>query len=168
MLYSHNKSKSGFSLLEMLIVVAIIGILASVILNAVGTVRGKARDVKRKAEISQFGRLFGVSCYLPDAGEGVYDLKYIVDEMVSKNADYAKYVSQMPRDPSTEDGDTETLYKYIVTAEKKCALYANFESESQAVTLPNIQTATPGAGTGVFEATTPGWNGSTKYFQVSN
>lgn len=159
--------KQGFTLLEMLIVIAIIGILASIILGAVGTARGKARDVKRRAEISQFGRLFGVSCYVPDAGPGEYDLQIIVDEMISKNADYAKYVSQMPRDPSNNDGDPATLYKYIVNAQKKCALYANFESEGHIVNLPNISVATPGAGTGVF-AGTEGWNGSTKYFQVSN
>lgn len=156
----------AFSLIELLVVVAIIGILASIILGAVNGARGKARDVKRKAEISQFGRLLGVSCYLPDAGAGEYDLQEVINEMVLKNADYAKYISQMPRDPATNENDPETLYKYVVNAEKKCALYANFET-NQNVTLPSISTATVGGGTGVFEGL-EGWNGSIYYFQVSN
>lgn len=163
-----NKKQKGFSLIELLIVIAIIGILASIVLSAISGVRERARDVKRRAEVSQFGRLFGASCYMPDAGPGEYDLKEVVDEMVSKNADYAKYVSQMPRDPSTQEGDPETLYKYIVNAEKKCALYTNFESEGNVVNLFTITAPTAGGGTGIFEAPTAGWNGSTKYFQVSN
>jgi hypothetical protein len=55
-----------------------------------------------------------------------------------------------------------------VTNDKKCALYANLENDSEAVTLNNINMATPGAGNGVFASSTPGINGTNRYFQVSN
>jgi hypothetical protein len=57
---------------------------------------------------------------------------------------------------------------YTVNNNGKCAVYANLENQDEAVTLLNISTPTPGGGTGVLEATSAGWNDSSKYFQVSN
>lgn len=45
--------KSGFTLIEVLIVVAIIGILASVVLVGLGASRGRARDSRRIADLHQ-------------------------------------------------------------------------------------------------------------------
>mgnify|MGYP001615938919 CR=1 FL=1 len=45
--------KKGFTLLELLLVVAIIGILSSVILTALATARNRANDAKVKAHLSQ-------------------------------------------------------------------------------------------------------------------
>lgn len=45
--------KQGFTLIELLIVIAIIGILSSVVMASVNTVRTKARDTKRLAEVRQ-------------------------------------------------------------------------------------------------------------------
>lgn len=46
--------RSGFTLIEMLIVVAIIGLLSSVILVGLGDVRKEVRDTRRIADIRQF------------------------------------------------------------------------------------------------------------------
>lgn len=164
----HKRRQKGFSLIELLVVIAIIGILGSIILSSVNSVRVKARDVKRKAEISSIGRLITVSCYLPSAGPGEYDLTDLIAELASSNPQYASYISRIPKDPSAPSSGTESLYMYTVDTNKKCAVYANLENENEAVTLANISTPTPGGGTGVLEALADGWNGSPKYFQVSN
>lgn len=159
--------KNGFSLIEILVVIAIIGIIATIISVSLLGARDKARDTKRKAEISQIGRFLTISCYLPDSGEGIYDLIPLAQEILAKNPQYQKYFKTIPRDPKTGT-DTESKYIYIVNdAGDKCALYANLENEKEKVTLSIIQ-PTPKGGTGVFRATSPGWNGTPLYFQYSN
>ena len=45
--------KHGFTLIEMLIVIVIIGVLASALIPRIGSARGKANDVARKADLQQ-------------------------------------------------------------------------------------------------------------------
>jgi prepilin-type N-terminal cleavage/methylation domain-containing protein len=45
------KNKNGFTLMEILVVIAIIGVLASVVLGNVNTARAKAKEGKVKAEL---------------------------------------------------------------------------------------------------------------------
>lgn len=164
----HRKRQCGFSLIELLVVIAIIGILSTIVLVALGTARTKALDVKRKAEISSIGRLVTASCYLPSAGPGEYDIADLVAEFAASNPQYASYVSRIPKDPSADSSQTHSLYMYTVNASGKCAVYANLENKNEPVTLPGISAPTPGGGTGVLGASSDGWNGSPKYFQVSN
>jgi len=54
------KFKKAFTLIEMLIVVVIIGILAAALIPRLQSVQGKARDTKRKADLSQIGSALAV------------------------------------------------------------------------------------------------------------
>ncbi|OGZ06819.1 MAG: hypothetical protein A3C13_00730 [Candidatus Lloydbacteria bacterium RIFCSPHIGHO2_02_FULL_50_11] len=166
---SKQRSRAGFSLVELIVVIAIIGLLSSVVFAALGIARTKARDAKRKVEITQIGKfLSGASCYLPDAGGGTYDLAPLVEEFKVKYPQYVERLPRTPRDPRLGT-DEESRYVYAVTADgQKCALYANLENRDEAVTLPNVSAPGPGGGTGVLQASTDGWNGTPKYFQVAN
>ncbi|MFH0852198.1 MAG: prepilin-type N-terminal cleavage/methylation domain-containing protein [bacterium] len=160
--------KRGFTLIELLIVMAIIGVLAGVIIVATGPARAKARDVRRKTEISQIGRfLSGSTCYMPNQGTGDYDIAQLFDEIKIKYPQVQNYISQVPKDPQTGT-ETQSNYHYMADENSKCALYVNLENDSEGVTLPNLSAPTPGGGTGVLQANQQGWNGTNKYYQVSN
>jgi type II secretion system protein G len=60
------KTRKAFTLIEMLIVVVIIGILAAALIPRLQSVQGRARDTKRKADISQIGSSLAI--YKSDIG----------------------------------------------------------------------------------------------------
>ena len=159
------KGRRGFTVIEILVAVAIIALLAGIVFTSLGGARGKARDAKRKAEISQMGRVLSAGCYMPEGGPGTYDLAVIFPELMAKYPQLAEWVRESPRDPS--GSPSETRYRYVVNAETRCALYANLETEDIEPTL-SLSEPTAGGGTGILRAAVSGWNGTPFYFQVSN
>ncbi|MFA4941671.1 MAG: type II secretion system protein [Patescibacteria group bacterium] len=157
----------GFTLIELLLVIVIIGVLATFAMLAFLNTRAKARDAKRLNDINQIGRFLSFGCLLPETGAGEYDLNELLVEYKNKYPQYSNIIPENISDPKTGT-DSVTNYKYIVSADNKCVLYANLENDEQEITLPNISEPTPGAGKGIFLAEKNGWNGSDKYFQVSN
>ena len=157
----------GFTLIELLVVIGVISLLAAFVFIATSGTRMRARDTVRKAEVSQFGRFLTLGCYVPDAGPGDYDLDALASELAIKYPQYASQLTNLPKDPSIGSAG-QTYYRYVVTAPHGCALYANLERKDEPVTLQDLTAPSAAGGTGVLQTATEGWNGSTKYFQVSN
>ncbi len=163
------KQPFGFTLVELVIAIAIIGLIATVVFVALGSVTKNARDTKRKADLAQIGRFFSLgSCFLPTEGAGTYDLVSLVDELKVSYPQYASFLSQIPKDPKSGNA-SESFYRYVVTEDvTKCVLYANLENADEPVTLTKLTAPTAGGGNGVLAAQSDGWNGTNRYFQVSN
>ena len=158
--------RKGVTLVELLIAVAILGVLASVVAVAVAPARRKARDAARLVEMNQMGRfLLAISCYAPTMGPGDYDLQELYEDLVSVNPNVANYFPEAPRDPKTGNAEASG-YRYAYTADATCALYANLEDPDARVTLGDLTAPTPGGGTGTLRASAPGPNGSPLYYQI--
>ena len=61
------RSEKGFTLIEMLVVIAIIGLLSSVVVIGLGGSRSKARDARRIADLQQIQNALELA-YLPATG----------------------------------------------------------------------------------------------------
>ncbi|MBI5220317.1 MAG: type II secretion system protein [Candidatus Liptonbacteria bacterium] len=165
---SNRQWRLGFSLAEILIVVAIVAVLAGFVTLAILPANKKARDARRMFEINQVGRVLVPGCYAPEAGSGDYDLIPLLAELFAKRPQYASVIPQVPHDPLRGTA-SESFYRYTVdTATKKCSVYANLENSATKVTLPDLTAPLPGGGVGVLRAASSGWNGTALYFQYSN
>jgi prepilin-type N-terminal cleavage/methylation domain-containing protein len=167
-LFGHKmkmKKQKGFSLIELLVVIAIIGVLSGILLIALGSTRAKARDAKRKQEINQIGRFFTANnCFVPSAGAGEYDLAQLYAEVRSSYPQISQ-IASLPKDPKS-GSETQTNYRYQVTADNHCILYANLENENEAITLQGLDRPTAGRGSGTLRASSTGINGTAIYFQA--
>lgn len=158
-----KKTHKGFTLVELLVSIAIIGLLASVVLVATSSARTKARDVKRKQDLTMIGRfVMSSNCYMPDAGAGDYDLRQLEAEIRAKYPQ-ASAVS-LPVDPKSGNSTTAN-YRYQVTADNHCILYGNLDNEDEKIDL-SITAPTAGAGVGTLRSATEGPNGTHVYYQI--
>lgn len=85
----------GFTLVELLVVITIIGVLATLVLLQLGTARAKARDAKRIADISQLRT--AVELYFDDQGGA-----YPIADVYTIGVNFTQYFSTpaLPVDPS--------------------------------------------------------------------
>jgi general secretion pathway protein G len=91
----HLRSESGFTLIELIIVVAIIGILAAIAMPAMTNAPQRAKEAVLKEDLYQMRSC--IDQYLADHGEYPGSL----DELVE-----AGYLRKIPIDPITESDET--------------------------------------------------------------
>jgi general secretion pathway protein G len=158
-------SKAGFTLVELLLVIAIIGILASVIsVNFVG-IRQRARDSQRKSDIRQIQsavELYRVdngsypvrtSTYRINSGSTCPAVEAFIDSGTT-------YMSKVPCDPSGSSGYNAGNYYYSSDASGTTYLMSSC-----------LENANDGDSYTTATAPSPSANGtcsSGKYYSVTN
>lgn len=98
------RSRKGFTLTEILVVVSIIGILTAVIIGGVTSTRSKARDTRRVADMKQISEAienYFSSCYS-------YPSELTDLESSSSCTEYIPVLNSLPHDPQiSTNGDYE-------------------------------------------------------------
>ena len=99
--------KKGFSLIEVLVVIGIIILLATIVIVAVSSSRQKARDARRIADINQvriaLEQYFNVSKSYPSSSPTGY---------CSLASQLAPYLSVLPRDPQDAGASCSATSRY--------------------------------------------------------
>lgn len=95
----------GFTLLELLIVIAIIGVLSIVVVVALDSSRAGSRDANRASQMQEFLKAFEL--YYTEAGsypdDGVADggaaLEFVEGSISGNELRTSEYLSRIPEDP---------------------------------------------------------------------
>lgn len=102
-LQRRNRARTGFTLLELIIVIAVIGILATIALPALKNVPIRAAESVLKSNLRTFRDL--IDQHHGDKGHYPPSLQALVDE---------GYFRVMPRDPMTKSNETwQVVYEEI-------------------------------------------------------
>ena len=104
--------RKGFSLLELIVVIAIIGILSTVVMFFISDVRAKGRDARRDRDGHEIRTAFGL--YATDkngypTSNDPYPIIINGQDDISQALVSGKYISIMPTDPVGKEPNT---YKY--------------------------------------------------------
>lgn len=134
--------KKGFTLVELLVVMAIISILATVILSGFRASQRRSRDAVRKSDLRQIGQaleLFNsdhnqypvgnsgriAACPFNTAGPET-DCQFGTGEMEDNEGHL--YFRQLPNDPVNDGAGTPTYYYRSLTGQRAFQIYAHLEN----------------------------------------
>lgn len=127
--------QSGFTLLELLVVVVILGILATVGMGQYRASQIKARDAQRKSDLSNVAR--ALEMYYNDYEsypENNSSGQLVVDGNslpwgTGFETDETIYMKDLPQDPGFSDGE-DWRYCYVSNGGDDYKLYARLENEN--------------------------------------
>jgi len=118
-----SKLREGFTLLELLVVMAILGILATVGFGQYRTSQVKARDAQRKADLGNVTRAVEMyyndhEAYPPSVDTGIIEVDGVgLDWGTEFSTNNAIYMKVLPKDPSSDgqycyNGDGSYFYLF--------------------------------------------------------
>ncbi|KKQ51100.1 hypothetical protein A2865_00055 [Candidatus Woesebacteria bacterium RIFCSPHIGHO2_01_FULL_39_17] len=97
-----STANSGFTIIELLIVMVIIAILAGLSIFAMSGARESARDARRKADLEQIRS--GLEIYKADCNNYPASLPAVGISLTASCPTANTYIQSMPADPSTNAG----------------------------------------------------------------
>ncbi|MFH1413054.1 MAG: prepilin-type N-terminal cleavage/methylation domain-containing protein [bacterium] len=139
----YNKSKSGFTMIELLVVIVIIGILATFAGVMVQSARGKARDSKRISDIRNMRA--ALEMYKNDEGNYPTDGEMNTPGDALTSPSGITYIYKIPSNPTQADGIcTGAQYTYNQD-ESGVSYHINYCLGDKVASLPSGNCiATPG------------------------
>ncbi len=115
---SNNKINQGFTLVELLVVIAVIGILSTMAIIALGSARTKSRDAKRVADLKQIST--ALELFYDD--HGYYPTIITPGNNLTSVDGTRTYLSPVPSNPSPQDdgncGEVNYGYQASLTDDK--------------------------------------------------
>ena len=126
-------NKKGFTLVELLVVISIIGILATLVTANLNSARSRARDAQRKSDLKSIET--GLRLYFND--NGTYPIESALPWGDIWTVGNTTYMQKFPQDPLAP----EVTYEYVLDATgDSFTLSACLEnaSDSQGVTAVGI------------------------------
>ncbi len=115
-----KKDKKGFTLIEILVVIAIAGLISSLVLVTVSSARAKNRETKRKVDLKEIEKAlqfyYADNRSFPMPGNG-WDVGYNYNaegraEWLDLQTALNPYISKLPTDPSLGDSISWNGYMY--------------------------------------------------------
>ena len=129
------RNKKGFTLVELLVVISIIGLLAGMIIVNITVVRQKSRDSKRKADLASIQAALEMyndqnSSYPMVAASCANVSSYLQSkntaDWVASPVITPEYISILPKDPINRD---ESFYGYCSNGTDYKLIASNMESK---------------------------------------
>ncbi len=127
-----SKREKGFTLIEILIVVAIIGILSSIVLVGLGSFRSRGRDARRVADLREVQN----ALELYYAKTGAYPVGNNVDVATLNLQNEGIGVTKIPKDPGSgtyQYGSDGKSYVLSATHEETAASLLNDDIDNDTV-----------------------------------
>jgi general secretion pathway protein G len=117
-----EKNKKGFTLVELLVTMSIIGVLAAIGLGSFNTAQVRGRDAQRKSDLKQISH--ALELYYSD--HGVYPSADLIRANVEFTDGKTVYFKKIPADPSP---GRNYIYRQVPSdPNKKFQLFAKLEN----------------------------------------
>lgn len=127
-----NKHNKGFTLIEILIVISIIGVLSSLTLLGLGTFRASGRDVRRVTDLRQITN--ALELYYAKTGSYPSTIGWETEILKANGG----VIDSLPKDPN----DPATKYAYGLCGTNGYVVKATLEEENKKIldeSYPGLQ-----------------------------